>query len=306
MKLKQSKVLFNEDKHEYWLGKKQLQGITPVINWLYDKTYEGISQKTLDDAKARGKHIHQLCQWYDETGAVSDEEQLQDYIGFTENLTHIASEYLVSDEKHFASAIDKIYQGEEGVILGDIKCTSELHEENVTAQLSIYAMLFEQMNPKVKVEKLIAIWLPKPMYGKGKIIECKRIPVHICKEILDTFINSPWEVDEIRAKINENTLPAVSEFVIQQFRDVEQKLADFEKKASYYKEAAENIRSGLLSLMQENDVKKWEGERIILTRKLASKRQTLDSKKVKELYPDVYDECVKESTTSESLLIKIK
>jgi hypothetical protein len=58
--------------------------------------------------------------------------------------------------------------------------------------------------------------------------------------------------------------------------------------------------------MQQNNVKKWEGEHIVLTRKEASVRTTLDTAKVKSQYPDVYAACCKESKTSESLMIKIK
>ena len=307
MQLTKSPVLFNEEPHEYWLGDKQLQGITQVVNWLFDKTYEGISKATLDNAARHGKYIHHLCQEYDEQDIVSDEPQVQDYIYLTAELVHVASEYIVSDEKDYASAIDKIYNGTEGgAILGDIKSTSSLHMDRATMQLSIYAMLFEQMNPDVKVEKLIVIWLPKPQYGKARISECQRFPSELCREILDTFLNAPWEVDEIREKINTHIALSLNPYALQQLKTAEQKFVEMEKLADYYKKASEYAREAILTVMHENNIKKWVGEHSSITRKLASTRQSLDSKKVKELYPDVYADCVKESETKESLLIKIK
>ena len=65
------------------------------------------------------------------------------------------------------------------------------------------------------------------------------------------------------------------------------------------------MKAGLLKLMQENNVKKWTGEHITLTRKDGGTRITLDSKKVQNEYPEVYCDCIKESKYSESLIVKI-
>ena len=62
----------------------------------------------------------------------------------------------------------------------------------------------------------------------------------------------------------------------------------------------------ILNKMIENGVKKIETDRIVLTVKEAYERETLDSKKVKELAPEVYNECKKVTKIKESLLIKIK
>ena len=307
MQLTKSPVLFTEEPHEYWLGDKQLQGITQVVNWIYP-LYDGISKKILDNAAARGKRIHHLCQEYDEREVVSEDEQVQDYIYLTADLKHVASEYIVSDEKDYASAIDKIYNGTEGgVILGDIKCSSQLHVENVTLQLSIYAMLFERMNPDVKAEKLIAIWLPDRKYAKsGSIYECQRIPSDICEKILHAYIEEPWSDNEWKGKISETTLPAIPQTAVKKFKDFTLAISNIESHINKLKEDSERLRGFLLEAMKEYGVKKWDGEYASVTYKLPSTRQSLDSKKVKELYPDVYADCVKESETKESLLIKIK
>jgi len=307
VKLSKSPVIFKEKPHEYWLGHRQLGGITQVVHWIYPKTYEGISQKKLDDAAARGTRIHHLCQEYDEEGLLSDEPQVQDYIYLTADMEHVASEYIVTDGLDYASGIDKIYEGtNNGVILGDIKCTSELIEQNVTLQLSIYAMLFEKMNPNVPVEKLIAIWLPLEKYGKAKIVECTRIPSALCEEILDCFLNCPWEDDTMREKIAASTMPVMDEKSLAVMRNKEQEIARIERQIAILKEESEKNRAVILKIMQYANYKVWEGKELIITRKLGSTRKTLDSKKVKEKYPDVYDDCLKESQTAESLLIRTK
>ena len=55
------------------------------------------------------------------------------------NLTCLATEYIVSDNENFASAIDLVMQNKKKEIcLVDLKRTSELHFEEVALQLSIY------------------------------------------------------------------------------------------------------------------------------------------------------------------------
>jgi hypothetical protein len=66
---------------------------------------------------------------------------------------------LVTDGEHYASKIDAVYQGEKGVILNDRKTTYHLDKEYVSWQLSIYAWMFERMNPGVEVEGLTATWM---------------------------------------------------------------------------------------------------------------------------------------------------
>jgi len=306
--LKQSQVVFNNVKHEYYCDGKQLTGVTPIVAWLFPKTYAGISEETLMNAANEGKRIHELCQMYDQFGTDSDEPQVETYKGLTSSYEHVCSEYLVSDNEHFASSIDKVYDGsaENCVVLGDIKCTSKLHIENVTLQLSIYALMFEEQNPKVKVEKLIAIHLPKPKYGKGGIVELQRLPDELCKEIMGAFINEPWRADELREKVMKYFFPVMNETAVVEFRDIEQDIIKLEAAIQHLKTREECMKTLLMKKMRENKRDKWEGEHVVLTIRKASTRQTLDSKKVKELHPDVYAECVKESTTGESLQIKVK
>lgn len=311
--LKKCAVFFDDEAHTYTMnGSQMLSGVTPIVGWLFPRTYEGISEDVLKKAAEAGKLVHLDCQTYDETGVNvnPDGEQLNDYIELTRDYDHVVSEYLVSDEANIASSIDKIYNGRmtNGVILGDIKCTSSLHMENVTVQLSIYAMLFERMNPSVPVESLIAIWLPQHRYGRAKIVEVQRIPSDVCDEIVTAFLQEPWRAEELREKVVSllSSVPTVADGALVKFRDMELEVARIESQLAELKAREDFLKSGLLKLMQENNKESWTGEHIVLTRKMAYKRQSLDSKKIKEKYPDVYAECVKETTVNESLTIKLK
>ena len=189
--LKKSPVVFNEDEHTYELNGKLLSGITPIVGWMFPKTYEGISEDVLQKAADYGHDIHKRCNMLDLYGIFDDHESVKDYYTLREEngWLPVDCEYLVSDEYRVASCIDVVYSDIHGnVVLGDIKTTSQIHVENVTLQLNLYAYLFEMQNPNMVVDKLVCIWLPKPQYGKARILECKRIPNNFCEVVIEGFV----------------------------------------------------------------------------------------------------------------------
>ena len=73
------------------------------------------------------------------------------------------SEYLISDNAHYASMIDKVYRVNDNTFdRCDIKTYGAMTVEKFEKaewQLSIYAYLFELQNPKAKVRNLFIIHL---------------------------------------------------------------------------------------------------------------------------------------------------
>ena len=65
IKLKTSKVKFIEETHQYFLGKKELKGITgTLINRAFPNTYKGIPENVLMKAAERGGMIHQAFELF--------------------------------------------------------------------------------------------------------------------------------------------------------------------------------------------------------------------------------------------------
>lgn len=184
MRLIKSEVVFNSKDHTYILNGKQLSGITSLLDrQLFKDKYSGIPEEILRKAAERGTYIHQCCELVDE-GFVSDNQESINYLKLKEkyNLRFEESEYLVSDNEHVASCIDKVYRYDDTTFfLGDIKTTYKLNKEYVMWQLSIYAYLFEKQNPGTKVSSIFAIWLR----GKtAKLVELDRVPTEKVEELL--------------------------------------------------------------------------------------------------------------------------
>lgn len=308
-----SPVRFDALAHTYELNGHKLMGVTPIVNWVFNKTYDGISAETLARAAERGSGVHRACQLFDDCGLM-DEEYTREVEAYRSictgaGLTPLLSEYLVSDEQDLASSIDKVFRPVDGCYpLADLKATSAYHAENVTLQLSIYAWLFEMQNPERKAGRLYCIWLPREKYGKPTLYEVQRIPSEVCECLVSDYaVEQNQEYWASRLLEYCPKLPtAIDGQLPANLVQAEREIARLELDIKAMTDRSKELRAGLLELMQANGVKKWEGELITFTRKDGSVRTTLDTAKVKSQYPDVYAACCKESKTSESLMIKIK
>jgi hypothetical protein len=79
-----------------------------------------------------------------------------------------------------------------------------------------------------------------------------------------------------------------------------------EKREKEAKIQGEELKAWLLNKMIEKGLKRIETDRMLLTVKEPYESETLDSKKVKELAPEIYNSCKKTTKVKGSLLVKIK
>ena len=293
MKLVKSPVVFHSEEHTYTLDGKQLSGITSLLDrQLFKDKYSGIPEEVLRNAAERGTYIHQCCELVDE-GFVSDNQESINYLRLKEkyNLRIEESEYLVSDNEHVASCIDKVYRYDDTTFyLGDIKTTYKLNKEYVMWQLSIYAYLFEKQNPGARVTSIFAIWLRGET---AQLVELDRVPTEKVEELL--------RCDAMGLQYGEEceTLPSV-------IPEMEAFVVDVETRLKRLTEQKKALMDGLMRAMVKEGIYAWKGEKMSITRKTASTRKSFDKEKFEEDYPGVYDKYVKETPISESLLIKIK
>ena len=294
--LYKSPVVFNAEHHTYHLGDKELKGVTStLVHRAFPKTYEGISPEVLANAAARGTMVHQAIQAYEDDFVLDGSLELQSYVAIKETygLTHLASEYLVSDETHYASSVDHVFLDSKGnIILTDIKTTYEPHYENVALQLSIYKRFFEMQNPNLKVSAVALIWL------RGEKSEYKVLPVW-ADEALDLLIEADCKDEEFDIAKTYGDLP-------QKVYDVQQYLAMLEADVKKKTEELKTIKDGLCKLMLERNIVSFSTPILKLTRVVPTPRKTLDTNSLKEKYPEIYNEFLKESTVKPSIRITYK
>ena len=162
--LRYSDIIFNPVGHTYTAPDgRALRGITGMLSkQLFPDEYADVPKAILDNAADRGSNIHAQVEFCDDFGTINDTPEVVNYQRLIKErgLEPIESEYLVSDNEHFASPIDKVYKvSDTEYILGDIKTCRVRNVDKVRWQLSIYATFFERQNPGCKVVGLLAIWL---------------------------------------------------------------------------------------------------------------------------------------------------
>lgn len=292
MKLNKSSVVFDGANHTYTLNGKQLSGITSLLDrQLFKDKYSGIPDAILRKAAERGTYIHQCCELVDE-GFTTDCQEAVNYLSLKSkyNLKVEESEYLVSDNQNYASCIDKVYRYDDNIFyLGDIKTTYKLNKEYVMWQLSIYAYLFEKQNPGATVASIFAIWLRGDTH---QLVELERVPDSKIERLLYCDSHGlQYECSE--------TLPIL-------FNEIEGLIVDVETQLKALTEQKKALTEGAMRAMVQAGLYTWKGDNVSITRKTATTRKSFDKDRFEKDYPGVYENYIKETPVSESLLIKIK
>lgn len=309
--LAEAAATFDETAHRYTaVDGEALSGVTPIVSWLLPDTYTGIPQAVLDRAAAHGHKVHEQCRMVDNLGILPEdiEPQTQYYVDLCRKngLKPLANEYLIASlSLGVASSIDMVT---EGLDLCDIKTTSSLHMECVTFQLSVYAMLFEAQNPGLKVGRLFALWVPKPQYGAPEARELTRIPAALCAEAVKAYVSGK-DSEPYRKEIFPDYVPAAKaggETLPVTLKDAEAEVIKLETELTRLKAQREKLTKGLLALMEEKGVKKWESDSLTLTYVPASTRTTFDSKRFKADHADTYAAYLHTTETAPSLRVSVR
>lgn len=281
IQLNQCGVTFDPATHTYLLGEKELSGITGVLErQLFPGEFDNIPEAVLLKAAEYGTRVHESIELFDAQWKNDNTPEVADYISLCRenDLTHEASEYLITDGENYASMIDKVYRRDTATFdLADIKTYGTMTPEKLEKarwQLSVYAYLFEAQNPRVKVDRILVIHLRhKTDDSISKLIPVKRIPSEICKELLSAdlegrqFVNPYAIPDDIREKeARIRTLMKMKE-------DAERELGI--------------IKSGILSEMEAQDVRTWTTDTMRITRKLPASRSSFSINDFKAANPDI-------------------
>lgn len=293
------KVTFIEESHQYFLGKKELKGVTgTLIKKAFPDTYKNIPEAVLKKAAERGGLIHNtfetFCSIFDADikKYPNPTEELQAFhnmlVAF--DLHYVASEYLVTDGENFASAIDGIFADDEGnIYLVDYKTTSTLHYDNVSLQLSIYAKWFEEQNPDLKVKEIVCMWFKN---GQSKFQPLPRV--------------ADWQIDDlINAYLADDAEYQYKVEVPEQFSALEQEYRLVSARMDALKIKQDDLKEQMMKMMEANKQKSIKTNIGSYSYVESTTKRTLDMKLFKEKYPNAYEKLTKVSISKPSIRIKL-
>lgn len=297
--LNEPKVTFIEESHQYFLGKKELKGVTgTLIKKAFPDTYKNIPESVLMKAAERGGLIHNtfetFCSIFDAdiNKYPNPTEELRAFYDMliSYGLHYIASEYLVTDGENFASAIDGVFADDEGnIYLVDYKTTSTLHYDNVSLQLSIYAKWFEQKNPDLKVKEIVCMWFKN---GQSKFQPLPRV--------------SDEQIDElINAYLTDDTDYQYKVEVPEQFSALEQEYRLITARIDAMKIVQDGLKEKIMKMMENNKQKSIKTNIGTYSYVAATTKKTFDTKLFKDSEPEHYEFYLKDTTTKPSIRIKL-
>ena len=292
------RVTFIEESHQYFIGKKELKGVTgTLIKKAFPDTYKNIPESVLMKAAERGGLIHNTF----ETFCSIFDADIKQYPNPTEELLafhsmlvaydlhYVASEYLVTDGENFASAIDGIFADKEGnIYLVDYKTTATLHYDNVSLQLSIYAKWFEEQNPDLKVKEIVCMWFKN---GQSKFQPLPRV--------------ADYQIDDlINAYLADDTDYQYKVEVPEQFSALEQEYRLITARMDALKIKQDDLKEQIMKMMEANKQKSIKTNIGSYSYVESTTKRTLDMKLFKEKYPNAYERLTKVSLSKPSLRIK--
>lgn len=297
MRLKNiSTVTFDELTHSYICGDKLLIGVTTLMKKHgLSPDYGDVPAEVLAKAAARGTAIHNLLEDYDNGKTVQEDEagNLSAYrkLGLKIN----RSEYLVTDGETVASFIDKVY---EDCSLADVKTTATVHNRSVAWQLSIYAYLFEKMNPSKKVPHIYCIHVRD---GKAKEIELNRIPDEEVEALL--LAEKEGRIYEDKVELPDAGL-ALQDQEVSALVETLNAIAQYEAAIKAEKERAAALQDRLYQYMTENNLDEMGCSMGKFTRKASFTRQSVDTAKLKKEMPEVFTKYQKLTVVKGSVTFK--
>lgn len=299
IKLNKPKVTFIEETHEYFIGKKQLKGITgTLVRKAFPDTYKDIPESVLMKAAERGGMIHNsfelFCTVFDSDIKMypNPTEEIRAFSSMlvSYGLHHVDSEYLVTDGEDFASAIDGVFSDSDGnIYLVDYKTTSTLHYDNVSLQLSIYARWFEEQNPDLKVKELVCMWFKN---GQSRFQPLPRVS----EEKIDALIKAYLEDDpDYKYEVE---VPEAFSSTEQQYRLVTARI-------DALKIEQDALKEKLMKMIEANKQKSIKTQYGSYSYVESTTKRTLDTKLFKEKYPNAYEKLTKVSISKPSIRIKL-
>lgn len=300
IELVKSSVVFNEGNHTYFLGDKQLSGITGMIKrQLFPDKYKEVPQHILERAAERGTRVHHECQFVDITGFEPESQEAMNYLFIRTGAGYnaLANEHTVSDEEYFASNIDCVWEKDGKIALADIKTTYSPDKAYLEWQLSIYAYLFEMQNPNLKVDRLFGVWLYN---DKSELIPLERKSDDEVKRLLQCEIEGTRYLDtETALEHKQDEVQLLPKDVINKYLEA---VAEVERIQSFI----DGFKGSLKRAMIEHDIKSWDTACLKATITPAGTKKAFDSKRFQSDCPELYKQYIKETETAASIRITLR
>lgn len=264
-----NEIKYNEEKHLYTLGDKLLTSVTQIASEIC-----GIKPQFFKaGAAAKGTDIHtELARYYDTTDKFSADDFTLDTAAkmatFLKREPDMQTEVIVwNADLSYAGTCDLVrVVGNKVSDIIDFK-SGTVNKKYCTVQLSLYKLALESMGYDVSECRL-------------RVISPKGITV------IDPLTwKQCWDLQRSELEpIDKNELDTI-----------EERMKALAPLVEEYKQLEEQFRTSLLEQLELSGATQYTGRMFVATYVKPTTRVSLDSKRLKEEHPDIYESYAKET-----------
>lgn len=151
-------LVFFDKNHEYKLDGETIPSVSEILRFISREIYGNVVQFNLDRAAERGRKIHKITEVLDKYG---EAEVPEDLTGYINAYVKFHSEHEVKwekieyathhNKKTYAGTIDRCGVVDGTKALVEIKTSSVIQKQLVTAQLTLYDDMLEKAAEELRV-----------------------------------------------------------------------------------------------------------------------------------------------------------
>lgn len=276
--------------------------------------YDGVNKQALRESSEKGKKVHKdlenVLNVVDYKPTTPQGEQFSEWV--KNNFDCGVGEQMLAYEKDgmiIAGTADVMGISKNGkyLIIGDHKNTSVFHREYVTWQVSILDYFArklgdEKINGKLlnwKGAKEFYCFHYDPKSGKMTVYKLDKIDDNEIEKLLDC---------EFKGEIYQRPMLVVDPEFEKRYLEAEKEFMAIETTAKELQLKRDELRSELVKLFEEQGIKSWESKngKLLVTYIAPQEQVRVDSKKLKEKFPQAYTDCQKLVKVKSSVRVTIR
>ena len=300
-----SKIYFEPTSHTYLMdGETLLMGVTELLaKHNLSADYAGIKKDVLENAAKEGTRLHEMIEGYDSGETILNSPLIEQYkkICAENGLKFVANELLVSDEEMVASKIDGVYELANGhYALVDYKFTQKIHWRPLAWQLGVYKVFFERQFPGAIVDATYVLHGDKKTDRLNGLYPVTPVSESEVDALLDAERKGIIYIDE-------NATTDISEVLgdgVAHYIDAVVAIADMKAKLKEAEDTLKDIDKKILRYMEDNNLDELQAGGGVIKRKKGSIQTRVDSDKLKNKFPHIWEMVKKEVPVSGSISYK--
>lgn len=286
-------VKFIEDGHRYILDDAhEMPSVTQILARQNITTdLSKVSKKILDKKAEHGVLVHEEIETFIKTGEKGISDEFQDFLDLVYPLCDVwFAETLIATDR-YCGRVDLIGIDEENrtILIVDTK-TGQVNENAVAWQTSMYAL------PIAKDYKLRCIAFDAKPKKQSKLIELKPVDAKTIDELLCADALGV-EYNPIQESIGQ-LLPLLTAY--------ESSIATIQTTIDNLKSMKEAVVEQIKREMERARVMSFDSPNLHITYTAPYTKVTVDSTRLKEEKPEIYEQYSKISQVSSSVRIKVK